>query len=197
MPTQPAGPSQRDRAGRPRDPELDAAILEAAESQLLERGYAAMSIESVARAAGTTVPSLRRRYRDKAALAAAVIESMRVLPLGNTAGSPRERTLAVLENFRRNLARAHSMSLLATLLAEEDRQPELIGLFRDRLVKPRRAILAAACEAGVSAGQLAPDTDIDSVVSMLIGSFYGIYVAHGRVPEDWAERALSLVWPAG
>lgn len=184
-------------AGRPRDPALDAAILEAAESQLLERGYAAMSIESVARVAGTTVPSLRRRYRDKAALAAAVIESMRVLPLSDAVGSPRERTLAVLENFGRNLARAHSMSLLGTLLAEEDRQPELIGLFRDRLVNPRRAILAAACEAGVGAGELAPDTDIDAVVSMLIGSFYGIYVAHGRVPKDWPERALSQVWPAG
>lgn len=155
-----------------------------------------MSIESVARAAGTTVPSLRRRYRDKAALAGAVIDSMRVAPLAGGDGSPRKRALAVLENFRRNLARPHSMALLGTLLAEEDRHPELIGRFRDRLVKERRALLAEALQAGLEAGELAADTDLDAAVSMLIGSFYAIYVSRGRVPKDWPDRVLSGVWPS-
>ena len=52
-------------AGRPRDPELDRAILAAAEQQLREAGYAGMSLESVAAAAGTTVPAVRRRFRGK------------------------------------------------------------------------------------------------------------------------------------
>lgn len=181
--------------GRPRDPALDVRILDAAESQIRELGYTGMSIESVARAAGTTVPSLRRRYRDKAELAAAVIESMRVVPLPEADGTPRERTEASLENFRRNLARAHSLSLLGTLLSEEDRQPQLIARFRDRLVTPRRATLAAALQAGVAKGELAPGTDVDVVVSMLIGSFYGVYVARGRIPKDWPERVLSQLWP--
>jgi AcrR family transcriptional regulator len=174
---------------------LDLAILDAAERQIRALGYTGMSIESVARTAGTTVPSLRRRYRDKAELAAAVIDSMRVVPLPETHGDPRERALALLENFRRNLGRPHSMSLLGTLLSEEDRQPELIRRFRDRLVKPRRKALAAAARAGVDAGQLAPDTDVDAVVSLLIGSFYGVYVARAAVPRDWPARVLSQVWP--
>jgi len=62
---------QRTRAGRPRNPALDRAILSAAARQLGELGYARMSLESVAAAAGTTVPSLRRRYQNKAGLAAA------------------------------------------------------------------------------------------------------------------------------
>jgi AcrR family transcriptional regulator len=41
---------------------LDQAILAAAARQLGEVGYARMSLEAVAAAAGTTVPSLRRRY---------------------------------------------------------------------------------------------------------------------------------------
>jgi len=53
--------------GRPRNPELDRAILAAAEQQLGEPGYARMSLESVAAAAGTTVPSVRRRFGSKAA----------------------------------------------------------------------------------------------------------------------------------
>jgi len=59
--------------------------------------------------------------------------------------------MACLENFRRNLGRPHSLSLLGTLLSEEDRQPQLIARFRDRLVAPRRATLASAIQAGVAA----------------------------------------------
>ena len=66
------------KAGRPRNPALDRAILSAAARHLGELGYARMSLESVAATAGTTVPSLRRRYRNKAELAAAVIGSLRV-----------------------------------------------------------------------------------------------------------------------
>ena len=64
-------------AGRPRDPQLDRAILAAAEQQLREAGYAGMSLESVAAAAGTTVPAVRRRFRGKASVAVAVIDSLR------------------------------------------------------------------------------------------------------------------------
>jgi AcrR family transcriptional regulator len=56
------------KAGRPRNPALDRAILAAAARQLGELGYARMSLESLAAAAGTTVPSLRRRYPNKAEL---------------------------------------------------------------------------------------------------------------------------------
>ena len=40
--------------GRPRDTGLDSAILRAAVRELAERGYAGMSMEGVAAAAGTT-----------------------------------------------------------------------------------------------------------------------------------------------
>ena len=62
---------------------------------------------------------------------------------------------------------------------------------------PRRKALASATRAGVAAGQLAPNTDVDAVVSLLIGSFYGVYVARGAVPRDWPARVLSQVWPLG
>jgi AcrR family transcriptional regulator len=182
--------------GRPRDPSLDVAILAGAESQLRERGYGVMSIESVARAAGTTVPSLRRRYRDKPALAFAVIDSMRITPLKSGDGTPRERALAILENFHRNLSRPHSMAILGSLLAEEGRHPELIERFRDRLVKPRRAMLAEALAAGIRAGELAEQTDVDATVSLLIGSYYAHYVSRGGVPKAWSGRILSQLWPS-
>jgi AcrR family transcriptional regulator len=170
-------------------------ILEAAEQQLRERGYSAMSLESVAAAAGTTVPSLRRRYRDKATLATAVIDSLRIEPLMVPSGSPRARAAAVLENFQRNLGRRDSMALLGTLLAEERHRPELLERFRERLSRPRRRALRDALKAGIGAGELPEKLDVDVTVNMLIGSYYARYLNGPSIPANWSRRALAQVWP--
>jgi len=162
---------------------------------LREHGYAGMSLESVARDAATTVPSLRRRYGSKAELAAAVVDSLRIDPLPLPDGPPRERALAILENFQRNLERQHSMALLGTLLAEESRTPELLKRFRLRLVNARRAMLTEAIKAGITTGELPAGTDPEIAVSALIGSFYARYVALGRTPRSWPRRALQQIWP--
>jgi AcrR family transcriptional regulator len=154
-----------------------------------------MSLESVAADAGTTVPTLRRRYSSKSSLGVAVIDSLRIKPLRTPAGAgPREQALAVLENFRANLEREHSMALLGTLLAEEDRNPELLDRFRSRLVRPRRTLLANALKAAIAGGELPPETDVDATVTMLIGSFYARYVSHGRIPRDWPRRLIRQIW---
>ena len=137
-------------AGRPRNPALDQAILSAAARQFGESGYARMSLESVAAAAGTTVPSLRRRYRNKAELAAAVIGSLRVEDPPAGAPTPRAHALAILENFHSNLRAIPALAILGSLLAEEERHPELLHLFKTRLVEPRRALLRQALAGGSS-----------------------------------------------
>ena len=187
--------TSRPSRGRPRDPRLDPAIIDAAERQLRERGYGGTTLESVAAAAGTTVPSLRRRYRDKSELAAAVIDSLRIDPLPTPKGPPRSQALRILDNFDRNLRRPNSMALLATLLAEEARRPELIERFRERLARPRRQALREALQLGIAAGELADDLDLDVAVNMLIGSFYARYVSHGTIPANWSRRALAQLWP--
>jgi AcrR family transcriptional regulator len=182
---------QRTRAGRPRDPALDQAILAAAARQLGEFGYARMSLESVAATAGTTTPSLRRRYRNKAELAAAVIGSLRVEEPPVGAPTPRAHALAILENFHRNLRATPALAILGSLLTEEERHPELLHLFKTRLVEPRRALLRQA----LAAGDLPQSADLDALTSMLIGSFYGRYVTVAGIPGNWPDRVLSAVWP--
>jgi AcrR family transcriptional regulator len=182
-------------AGRPRNPALDRAILSAAARQLGELGYARMSLESVAARAGTTVPSLRRRYRDKADLVATVIDSLRVDEPPARAESPRAHALAILHNFHANLRAVPAMAILGSLLAEEHRQPELLRRFTTRLVEPRRALLTTALDAGVAAGELSTTADVDALTSMLVGSFYGRYVTLAGIPDDWPERVLNTLWP--
>jgi AcrR family transcriptional regulator len=179
------------KAGRPRNPVLDRAILSAAARQLGELGYARMSLESVAAGAGTTAPSLRRRYSNKAELAAAVIGSLRVEEPPASAPTPRAHALAILENFHSNLRAMPALAILGSLLAEEERHPELLHLFKTRIVEPRRALLRQA----LAAGDLPDSADLDALTSMLVGSFYGRYVTIAGIPDDWPNRVLNAVWP--
>jgi AcrR family transcriptional regulator len=172
---------------------VDRAILSAAACQLGDLGYARMSLESVAATAGTTVPSLRRRYRNKAELVAAVIGSLRVEEPPAGAPTPRAHALAILENFHNNLRSIPALAILGSLLAEEERHPELLKLFKTRLVEPRRALLRQA----LAAGDLPESADLDALTSMLIGSFYGRYVTVAGIPDDWPDRVLSAIWPHG
>ena len=181
------------KAGRPRNPALEPAILAAAARQLGELGYARMSLESVAGAAGTSVPSLRRRYRGKAELVAAVIGSLRVEQPPASAPTPRAHALAILENFHGNLRAMPALAILGSLLAEQERHPELLHLFKVCIVEPRRALLRQALAAG--AGALPRGADPDVLTSMLIGSFYGRYVTVAGIPDDWPHRVLSAGWP--
>lgn len=181
--------------GRPRDTRVDAAILAAAEEQLFDRGYAGMSLESVAAAAGTTIPSLRRRYAGKEELVRAVIDSLRIEPLRDGHATPRDEALAILENFRRNLRRPRVMAVLGSLLAEEHRHPALLELFRRRLVAPRRAALGRALDRGVADGQLPESFDVEATTNMLVGAFYARYISGRPIPKDWPERVLAVGWP--
>jgi AcrR family transcriptional regulator len=182
--------------GRPRDVTLDAAISRAAARHLGERGYAGMSMEGVAAAAGTTAPSLRRRFRDKLQLAMAGINAIRTEPLPRAIRDPRADVLAILDTLRVNLARRNSMAILGTILAEERRNPELLEQFGRRLDEPVRERLEQALARGVRTGQLQPGLDLHAVVSLLIGSLYAEYLRSREIPDDWAERTLSVIWPA-
>ena len=185
----------RRRAGRPRDAALDRAILRAAARELAEHGYGGMSIGGVVAAAGTTPPSLRRRFRNKLDLALAAINALRTEPLPRTSADPRADALAPLENLQVNLARQNGGAILGALLAEERRHPELLQRFRQRIDEPVRERLLQALAQGVRDGQLRPDLDLEAAVSLLIGSLYTGYQQPRQTPHDWAERILGVIWP--
>ena len=136
------------------------------------------------------MPSLRRRYRNKAELAAAVIGSRTEDPPAG-APTPRAHALAILENFLSNLRATPALAILGSLLAEEERHPELLHLFKTRLVEPRRALLRQA----LAARGLPESADLDALTSMLIGSFYGRYLTIAGLPDNWPDRVLSAVRP--
>ena len=132
----------------------DEAILAAALAELGERGYARMSVDAVAARAGVSKPTVYLRHRTKAALATAAIASMRTQPRPEPTADVRADLIAHLRLLRAGLERPNGMAMFGTVLAEEGETPELLALFRERLVAPRRRELRAVLEAARDRGDL-------------------------------------------
>lgn len=180
--------------GRPRDPAVDIAILEATLRQMAEEGYGRMSVGAIAAAAGVTKPTIYLRWPSKADLATAALAHLQAQAPPPTTGRTIDDLHAVLRNFQASLLRPNGMTMIGTLLVEERHTPELIALFRERILKPRRQMVRAVLEAAAQRGELQPDADLDAAVNLLIGSYYARYLSGEGVPPDWPERIVATVW---
>ena len=141
--------------GRPRSPEADKAILQAAIDVLHSEGYARMSMESVAEAAGVGKTTVYRRYKDKDDLVTAALERMTPVPEPPDSGDTRADLLVLLQRFQRSKEKVEDLRLMGTLWSEEERNPELMRLFRDRVIRPRRQTMLDTLSGGRSAASCA------------------------------------------
>jgi AcrR family transcriptional regulator len=179
--------------GRPRDHAVDQHILEATQRQLANVGFAQMSFESVAAEAGVSRPTLYRRWKSKEDLATAAIAALQIPsppPVKDDVWSAIE---AELVHFRRSLERPNGMSMIGMVLLEEHRLPELAGMFRSRLIEPRRQRMTSLLRDGILTGEIPVGADIGTAVVAAIGSFYAHYIATGAVPKNWERKTISFL----
>jgi AcrR family transcriptional regulator len=181
------------RVGRPRCPGTDEAILRAALRQLATGGYARLSVEAVAAEAGTTKPTLYRRWPSKADLAMAALAHLQSQEQPEPTGSTEADLRAALRDFGRKLQRPNGMAMIGTLLVEERHTPELLALFRERVVRPRRGALLRILERARDRGELRAGADLAAAVNMLVGAFYARYLTGEGIPDDWADRGVSTI----
>ena len=187
--------SQKDRKpGRPRNADLDDRVLKITLRQLAEQGYSRLSIDSIAETAGVSKPSIYRRWPGKADLATAALSTLQVSEPVVDTGDTRQDLVGVLTNFRKNLLRPNGMTLIGTVLAEEAITPELMELFRERIVKPRRRMLRKILERADERGELKPAVEIRAAVHMLVGAFYAHYLAKPEIGKDFPQQIVDIVW---
>lgn len=181
--------------GRPRDARIDAAVLDATLKHLARDGFAGLSLAAVAAEAGTTRPTLYRRWPDKTALVVdAVVRLAQVDPPARV-GRPFDDLVAELEHFRHCICDAHALPL-AGLMLGEGVEPDVRERYLEEVVGPRRARFRAILTDAVAAGQLPDDADLVVAGSFLTGSWYAMALAGTEAPEDWARRVATLVWRA-
>jgi len=158
------------RAGRPRDPEVDAAIFRATAELLGESGYANLSIEGVAQRAGVTRGSIYRRWTSKLVLVTALMrEVSQSAPLPDT-GSLRTDLVALYRLYARNLATSGG-PIVPSLVAEAMHNPELASIMI-AYVDERRAVALGIFERAIARGEMRPDADVQMLIDLISAFFW-------------------------
>jgi AcrR family transcriptional regulator len=175
------------------DPAVDDAIASAALALLVERGFARMSIEGVATAAGVGKPAIYRRFAGKAELVADVISrQLPVLEPPDLGDSHAELRQAVQQGLPSN-GPAY-VGLIGGLIAEQDHHPEPIEAFRRNVLLPRRAIVRAIVERGQGRGEIRADIDPEAALELMAGPFLARVFAGLDTGPAWREAAFETWW---
>ena len=183
-------PVRRGR-GRPRDPETDERITNAAAELLLQRGFDRTTVDDVAARAGVGKATVYRRWPSKEDLAVAAMETLYnvEMPEPDTGDIRRDLT----ESYRSVLAFVNTRdgaAFLRTSIAESVRDDRIASLHRESTER-REAASRETFERAIARGQVRPDIDVDSAVQWLGGLLATRAITHRPMPA--IEDADTLV----
>ena len=178
---------------RPRDPEIDAAVLGATVDALAESGYAGLRLDDVARRAGTTKPAIYRRWRNRQRLVLAALASR----LGTAEAPDTGCTLCDLDEcLKLFLAAFRRMppDVIGPLFADCAGDPELRAAFMTTLFEPPRAAVKETLDRAHARGDLRDEIDRELVLDV-IGSLVHYRTLFGHAPTTDAEieRAVEAL----
>jgi AcrR family transcriptional regulator len=172
------------RPGRPRDPSIAASVLDAVLAVLADGGYGALTLERVARQAGTTKPAIYRRWRGRQRLVLAALRTrmgeVTAPDTGCTLCDIGECLLVFLAAFRRL-----PPDVLGPLFADCAGDPDLHRAFMTTLFDPPRAAVAVTLDRAHERGDLRAGVDRNLVVDLL-GSLihYRLLFRHAATSDD-------------
>jgi len=175
------------------DPGVDDAIAAAALALLTERGFARMTIEAVAEAAGVGKPAIYRRFSDKAGLVAHVISRQLPVLEPPDLGDSRAELWGAVEHGLPADGPAY-VGLIGGLIAEQDCHPELIEAFRRYVLIPRRATVRSIIERGQARGDVRGDIDPDAALELMAGPFLARVFAGLDTGRRWRRAAFETWW---
>jgi AcrR family transcriptional regulator len=179
--------------GRPRDPQIDATVLEATLAVLDEAGYGRLTIEEVARRAEATKPAIYRRWPTRQHLALAALATR----LGDSAVPDSGCTLCDLDEGIRVFLVAFRRirpGVLGALFADCAAVPELRDAFLTTLFDPPRAAVGQMLERAVARGDLRADIDRGLVLDMLSSVVhYRALFGHATTTDREVEQAVEAL----
>jgi AcrR family transcriptional regulator len=181
------------RVGRPRDPEIDAAVLGATLAVLDESGYGRLTLEEVARHAATTKPAIYRRWPSRQRLVLAALSAR----LGEVRAPDTGCTLCDLDECLKLFVAAFRRlppDVIGPLFADCAGDRELRAAFMSTLFEPPRAAVKETLDRAHARGDLRDDVDRDLILD-LIGSFvhYRALFGHARTSAAEIERAVEAL----
>ncbi|GAA1921915.1 TetR/AcrR family transcriptional regulator [Microbacterium aoyamense] len=176
-------------AGRPRDPDVDEAILRATADLLAAEGPTTMTLDAVARAAGCGKAAIYRRWNGKTELIVAAVQRLYRAPDVPDTGSLREDLLLCARHYSGRDER--SARILAHVLLESKNDPALREAAAASVGRPPVQVLNRVLARAVERGILTADAPLELVATILPALAFRSLTTAGRALTD--DEAVELV----
>ncbi|MEU5266403.1 TetR/AcrR family transcriptional regulator [Amycolatopsis sp. NPDC021455] len=192
----PAANPPRARSGNRRDEAARLAVLHAADDLLAEQGFAALTVEAIARQAGVAKQTIYRWWPSKVEilLDTLVEDSAEDVPIPDSPTADGIRDY--LRGFTRFLSHDPAGKVLLALLAQAEHDPGAAVGFQERYLRPRRErereLIARATEAGEISPRLGPDAAMDALLGPIV---YGALTGVEFSPESVDTLFEALLRP--
>jgi AcrR family transcriptional regulator len=157
-----------------------------------ERGYHDATLHEIVARAGSSKPTVYRRWPSKPRLVAdAVRDALAAanpsLPAGD---DPRRDLAAVVRNVIHALATTPLARVLAAVLGVAEREPALAAALLDVERERRRLLRRAVARVGARD----PDLDVDVILGAL---YFRVLMRRRRVPPRFATELVRRLYPSG
>ena len=173
-------------AGRPRDPQVDERVQQAACELYGRVGWSGFSIDAVAREAKVGKSSIYLRWRDQTTLLLETLESRIVVPYDTDTGSLRG-DLVVLARSILTILLGESGSVLLRLSAEARAVPELAPRW-EAFMAANVAAMRAITRRGTARGDLPPGAPVTVMLDALFG---GLLMHVLATPPSRVKKLVS------
>jgi AcrR family transcriptional regulator len=189
-------------AGRPRSSAADLAILRAALKLFVERGFDGVTLEQVAKSARVARTTVYRRWSSKEALIAKAIVLERGEPeqaLATGTELPRDLAARLLEEVSNVLTASNYVNVVARLIGSVSDHPELMSVYWDTYLVPRRKAIARVIEHLREEGLIRKSANTDILLDLISGAImHNVLVRPGKhSPEELRLYLLDVIRELG
>ncbi len=185
--------------GRPRSEASRQVVLDAAYDILAEKGIAAFSIDAVASRAGVARTTIYRWWPNKGQLAIeSFLEAVKPQLSFNQTACAGDDLRGLLHSNALMLS-GPGGRIVASILAEAQRDRTVADLFRESYATPLRREGRALIQAGIDRGEFRADLSPDRVLDCGIGAIYLRLMLGQRFDRAWVneiiDTTLAGCWP--
>lgn len=181
-------------AGRPRDTQIDQAVLVATVELLEEVGYLALSVGDIASRAGTSKPAIYRRWPTKAHLVHEAVfpaVDFATTPARTLRGDIRGLLKVALELLGRPAARAALPGLLAETASDGALAAQVLG----RAASGSQAFLSERLSVGAAQGKVRRGVSATTVFELIAGAALLATTtrASAHIDDKWVDGIVDVI----
>jgi AcrR family transcriptional regulator len=179
--------------GRPRNPKIEPAVLEATRQVLGEEGFNAATVQEIARRSGTSAPAIYRRWPTRLALIEdAAFSSLTEIAIGAT-GDLRTDLHRLIEEFHHSLDTPAARAAIPGLIAAYQHEPPSPTQWLKFSVRPLFYEIIEAAGAD-------PGLDADEIFDVLHGTllariFVPLAAEHAPRIDSFVEMIVRILTP--